>query len=121
MKNENAVPGMENVLNAVQEGRVMKLVFLRDLAPAGYVCRNCRSLGIQDIKKCPYCKEDTEKADYLMELAAQKAVEQGAVVEVVIGHKGLADSGGIGAFLGFSYGTGQLFFGDHIREWQRLR
>jgi peptide chain release factor subunit 1 len=101
MKNENAVLGMENVLNALQEGRVMKLVFLRDLVPVGCICRNCGSLGIQDIKKCPYCKGDMEKSEYLMELAAQKAVEQGAVVEVVTGHKGLADSGGIGAFLRF--------------------
>lgn len=44
---------------------------------------------------------DMGKAEYLVELAAQKAVEQGAVVEMVTGHKGLADSGGIGAFLRF--------------------
>lgn len=101
MKNENAVLGIENVLNALQEGRVMKLLFLRDFNPAGFVCRNCGFLGIQDITQCPYCKGGMEKANYMMELAAQKAVEQGAAVEVVIEHKGLADLGGIGAFVRF--------------------
>jgi peptide chain release factor subunit 1 len=101
MKNENAVLGMENVLNALQEGRVMKLLFLRDLSPVGFVCENCGSLGVQDIKQCPYCKGDMKKANYLVELAVQKAVEQGAAVEVVIEHKGLADAGGIGAFVRF--------------------
>lgn len=101
MKNENAVLGMENVLNALREGRVMKLLFLRDFNPAGFVCRNCGFLGNQDIKQCPYCKGEMEKANYMVELVAQKAVEQGAAVEVVIEHKGLADSGGIGAFVRF--------------------
>lgn len=101
MKNEHAVLGMENVFNALQEGRVMKLLFLRDLTAAGFVCTNCGSLGTMDIKQCPYCKGEMEKANHLLELAAQKAIEQGATVEVVIEHRGLAHAGGIGAFLRF--------------------
>jgi|PlaIllAssembly_1097288.scaffolds.fasta_scaffold458763_1 hypothetical protein len=40
-------------------------------------------------------KEIAEMRDY------EEGVEQGAVVEMVIGHKGFAESGGIGAFLRF--------------------
>ncbi len=101
LKNDHAALGVENVLNALHEGRVMKLVFLRDYNPAGYACRKCRALGIQDLKQCPYCRGEMEKTNCLTDLAAQRAVEQGATVEVVSVSKTLADSGGIGAFLRF--------------------
>lgn len=42
-----------------------------------------------------------DKADYIIDIAAQKAVEQGAAVELVAENRKLSDSGGIGAFLRF--------------------
>lgn len=101
LKNKTAVLGVENVLNALHEGKVMKLVFVQDYNPAGYACRKCRSLIIQDLRLCPYCRGEMDKTDNLIDQAAQKAVGQGAAVEVVKGSKALTDSGGIGAFLRF--------------------
>ena len=49
MKNENAVIGIENVLNALQEGRIMKLVVLEDYKNSGLSCVNCGNLTIQDL------------------------------------------------------------------------
>lgn len=101
LKNENAVLGLENVLHALQEGRVMRLIYDRDLHHSGYACRSCRSLAAQDIKECPYCKGGMEGVNYVVDLAVQKAVTQGATVEVVTDHKKFTESGGIGAFLRF--------------------
>ena len=101
MKNENAVVGIENVLNALQEGRVMRLVMLKDYRNTGLSCINCGNLAIQQLTDCPYCKSEMQKVNYIVDLAAQKAVEQGAMVEVVSRNKKLEEAGNIGAFLRF--------------------
>ncbi|MFZ3136507.1 MAG: hypothetical protein WA126_03835 [Thermodesulfovibrionales bacterium] len=101
MKNENAVLGIENVLNAIQEGRVMRVVMLKDYNQSGLSCSKCENLTIQDLTSCPYCKGDMQKANYIVDLLSQKAVEQGALVEVVSQNKKLQKSGSIGAFLRF--------------------
>ncbi len=101
MKNENAVLGIENVLNSLQEGRIMKLIFLKDYKQSGLACKNCGYLTVQHISICPYCKGEIQGVNYIVELAAQKAVEQGAFVEVTDDNKKLKESGSIGAFLRF--------------------
>jgi len=99
MKNKDAVLGLEDVLNALQEQRVMKLVLMKDLRKSGYSCKSCGFLISQKVEPCPYCKGEMETVDYLVDLAAEKAVQQGALVEVVTKNKKLLDAGGIGAFL----------------------
>lgn len=101
MKNENAVVGIENVLNALQEGRVMKLVILKDFRESGRSCKRCGYVSIQDLSTCPFCKGDMQGEKYLGDLIAQRSVEQGAFVEVVSESKKLDEAGGIGAFLRF--------------------
>lgn len=100
-KGQNAVIGIEDVLNALQEGRVMKLIFIKDVEDSGYACRNCRHLSKQKVSACPYCKGGMENVNYLIDLAAQRAVEQGSLIEVIADNKELLDAGGIGAFLRF--------------------
>lgn len=100
-KNEKAVFGIDDVLNAVQEGRVMKLVFLRDFKYPGYSCTACRALSSQKLSACPYCKGKMQDVGYLIDLIAQKAVEQGALIEVVPESAELSVAGSIGAFLRF--------------------
>lgn len=101
MKNENAVIGIENVLNALQEGRIMKLIILKNYKTAGLSCINCGNPAIQEFISCPYCKGAMQQVTNIADLVAQKAVEQGAIVEVVSGNKKLEESGSIGAFLRF--------------------
>jgi len=100
-KGENAVIGLENVLNALQERRVMKLLFLRDYKDSGYACIKCKYLTIQNVSSCPYCKGNMEDINYIIDLAAQKAIEDGAAVEVVSENVDLTGAGKIGAFLRF--------------------
>lgn len=101
MKNNMAVLGMENVLTNIQNGRVRQLIFLRDMSAAGSRCPNCNFLTSQKLKDCPYCKRTFDAVNYLFDLAAQKAVEQDAIVELVSKSDELAKAGGIGAFLRF--------------------
>ena len=101
MKNENAVLGIENVLNALQEGRIMKLVFVKDFKQSGLSCSKCGNMTVQNIAACPYCKGEMEKVNYIVDFIAQKAVEQGAFVEVVSGDEKFREAGQIGAFLRF--------------------
>lgn len=101
MKNENAVLGIENVLNAIQEGRIMRLIFTKDFKNSGLACKNCGYLTIQNVTNCPYCKGKIQKVKYIVDLIAQKAVEQGAIVEVASENSKLKESGSIGAFLRF--------------------
>lgn len=101
MKNENAVLGLDNVLNALQEGRVMKLIMLKDFKQAGLSCGQCGYLSAQTIASCPFCGRDMQEEKYLVDLVAQKALEQGAFVEVVSVNTKLKEAGSIGAFLRF--------------------
>jgi peptide chain release factor subunit 1 len=101
MKNENAVTGIEDVLHTLQEGRIMKLLFLKDFKKSGLICKNCGFLTVQNVTACPYCKGKTKKVNYIVDLMAQKAVDQGAIVEVLNDNRKLKDAGKIGAFLRF--------------------
>jgi peptide subunit release factor 1 (eRF1) len=99
MKNESAVLGLDNVLSVLQEQRVMRLVMRRGLAASGYSCTACGALSVQRIDSCPYCKGAMEMVDRIVNLAGEKAIQQGAVVEVVEEDSPLKNVGGIGAFL----------------------
>jgi peptide chain release factor subunit 1 len=101
MKDEKAVVGLEDVLKALEGGRVMKLLLLRDFTRQGFQCSACGALSIKGEVNCPYCGGKMEGVGYMVDLAAQKAVEQGSLVEVVTGSEELEKAGGIGAFLRF--------------------
>jgi peptide chain release factor subunit 1 len=101
MKNKNAVLGVEDVLHALHQQKVMKLVFLKDLKTSGYSCNSCGFLTVQKVDNCPYCKGRTEMVDYVVDLAGEKAIGQGALVDVLADNKKLKEAGGIGALLRF--------------------
>ncbi|MBZ0157774.1 MAG: hypothetical protein K8I29_16380 [Alphaproteobacteria bacterium] len=103
LKGKGAVIGLPDVISALQEQRVMKLVVLRDYKATGYTCGTCGFLSAEKVEPCPTCDGD-EKAkpiEHIVDLAGELAVQQGAVVEVVSDSKRLAEAGGIGAFLRF--------------------
>jgi peptide subunit release factor 1 (eRF1) len=101
MKNEGAVLGLDNVLHSLQEQRVMRLVVLRDFTADGRVCTACGALAAQRIDTCPYCKAGMETVDRIVNLAGERAIQQGAMIEVVDQNQTLQEAGGIGAFLRF--------------------
>ncbi len=102
MKGNQAVLGLADVIGAVMEGRVHKLVFVKDYSESGFKCPKCGLLSVQNIPTCPYCGSEMESIEYLVELVAQRAVEQGAEVEVLAYETdSLKERGNIGAILRF--------------------
>jgi peptide chain release factor subunit 1 len=102
MKGDQAVLGIEDVLHASVEGKINTLVFVKDLRESGYRCKKCSFLTVQSIEACPYCGESLTRVEYIVDLVAQKAVDQGAVVEVLSYETDtLNEKGGIGAILRF--------------------
>ncbi len=101
MKNERAVVGLEAVLKALQESRVQKLMLESEATAFGLQCKACGALSEQETGPCPYCGGEMEGVNFLIELAAQKAVEQNAEVIVVPENKDLRLSGSVGALLRF--------------------
>ncbi len=102
MKKERAVVGLEAVLAVLQEGRVQKLILEREASAVGLRCESCGALAEKEAgPKCPYCGGATREVNYLLDLAAQKAVEQNAEVLIVSDNKDLRQVGGVGAILRF--------------------
>ncbi len=102
LKGSQAVLGLADVLGAVMEGKVHKLVFVKDYNEPGFKCSKCGFLSIQPLSSCPYCGSGMEAVEYMVELAAQRAIEQGANVEVIAYEtEPLKEKGNIGAILRF--------------------
>jgi peptide chain release factor subunit 1 len=98
MKGDRAVVGVENVIGALQEGKVMRLLLQEGFRQTGFQCSSCGALSIRGEVNCPYCGGKMDEVNYLIDLAAQKAVEQGAPVETLDSGE-LREAGNIGAFL----------------------
>ncbi len=102
LKNRSAVIGLDDVLSAVHEGKVRKLLFIKDFRASGFHCSECGFLTTQPLDECPYCKVPVEKINHIVDLAAQKSIETGAIVEIVPPDiEELKEKGNIGAFLRF--------------------
>ncbi|HEX8949667.1 MAG TPA: hypothetical protein VF790_11930, partial [Dissulfurispiraceae bacterium] len=97
----NAVLGLADVLSALQEKRVMRLVVRKDYQAQGYKCGMCGFPSAQEVGRCPACGGEMEYVEHMADMAEEMAVQQGAVIEVVEDNERLARYGGIGAFLRF--------------------
>lgn len=98
---DRAVTGLDDVLRAVQQGRVMKLVLERGFKSPGRQCTDCRALSAKGEVRCPYCGGPMQNLNCVVDHAAHKSVEQGAAVQVVDGKEVFSRAGKIGAFLRF--------------------
>lgn len=102
LKGGNACLGLEDVLNALQEKRVMKLIISKNFDSSGYHCTGCGYLTSQKLGQCPYCNGNFEYVEHIVGLAGERAIEQGALVEVLSEpSERLRSYGSIGAFLRF--------------------
>lgn len=102
LKGGSAVLGLDDVIQALQDRRVMKLFILKDFEDGGYHCRGCGFLTAQKREACPYCGGKMEFVEHIVGLVGEKALEQGALVEVLSEpSERLKTYGSIGAFLRF--------------------
>ncbi len=95
--------GLTATLEALNEGRVHKLVVANGLTAAGAECPNCRLLLEQTGQPCPACGAATRDLPDVIERAVQRAYEENGGVEVVFGRAAetLQARGGIAAELRF--------------------
>ena len=93
------VVGIENVLTAVIEGRVDKMIVCRDFNHTGYRCRECNTLFIEPIEVCTTCNStslyEVDAVNELVELVVQQSGETDFVDSIDT----LVESGSIGALL----------------------
>jgi peptide subunit release factor 1 (eRF1) len=96
--------GLETVLIALQERRVLVLAYADGFAASGAECPRCRGLFVSaDGPACAYCGERLVAVGDVLERALERAEESGARAEPVRGEAAarLRAAGGIGAALRF--------------------
>jgi peptide subunit release factor 1 (eRF1) len=100
-KNAQAVLGLEPTLRALQEGRILRLVYSNALRVDGARCEKCGALFASLREGCDYCGAKLRAVDDLIEEMVARVSDQGARVELVNGEASdrLQAEGGIGAFL----------------------
>jgi peptide chain release factor subunit 1 len=103
-KGDRAVLGLSETLEAINEGRVYRLVVTKDFRAEGNQCSSCGVLlsgGVPDT--CSFCNGPLDGAPDLVNRASHKVIEQAGKVQLVSGAAAdkLAPLGNIGAILRF--------------------
>jgi len=100
MRNELATYGIQEIHDALVQGRVGELLILEDVSIPGWICERCQNLKekVKPPEKCPRCGGPTSEADMVEELY-ELAVRTDAHVEFVKEDSFLGSIGGLGALL----------------------
>lgn len=98
-KGGNGVVRLDDTLGAVSEGRVQTLVVSEGFHASGYRCQSCTYLTDQHLNGCPFCGGEIYEIKDAVELAIQRAMEQGTEIRIVEQKSKLDTAGGIGALL----------------------
>jgi hypothetical protein len=102
MKRDHAVLGVRDTLNAIQQGRVYRIIVARDFRVSGKECSACHVLTADGSEKCAFCGGDAEDAPDLINRASHRVLDQGGKVQLVSGDASARLAGaGIGAMLRF--------------------
>lgn len=102
------VLGPEDVVQAVNEGRVHRLVIEEDFKRAGWQCDNCDALGSSSgtARPCPYCGGDLRSVQHLGEALVARTLAASGDVEVVAHANRLHSYRGVAALLRQTAPTG---------------
>ncbi|RMG54875.1 MAG: hypothetical protein D6723_03970 [Acidobacteria bacterium] len=101
-KGDRAVTGLADTIQAINEGRVWKLLYGKDFSANGYVCSQCSMLYVENRpERCLYCGGSLSPAPNLINRAIERVISAGGQVEEVNDRAAaqLARAGYIGAFL----------------------
>ena len=96
-----AVVQLPSVLDAVNQGRVWKLVYARGFRTAGGECPECGAYVTSTSGPCFYCGANVTELPRCVDRVGQRVLETGGRVEVVDGPAAgmLKEHGSIGALL----------------------
>ena len=102
------VLGPSDVVLALNQGRVRKLVLEDDFRLTGWRCDNCDALGAnsESAELCPYCGGDLRALRHLEEALVVRTLAEGGEVELVAHANKLHSYRGVGAFLRQTTQTG---------------
>ncbi len=84
-KGGRAVAGLSATLEAINEGRVWKLVYLQGVAIDGGVCDTCNMLFDPADERCPVCGNKVANERHMVDRMARAVLERGGHVETVDG------------------------------------
>ncbi len=88
-KGQNGVLGYADVLQAVQQQRVDILIVPEGLEHPGWECTQCGGLVAdilaKPITECPYCGGHVKVVEDVVDLAMQKVLDTGGIVEILRG------------------------------------
>ncbi len=101
LRGSRAVVGPEDVVLALNEGRVQTLVIEEDFARAGFRCDNCDALGssVERAEVCPFCGGHVRAVPHLGEVLVARTLAEGGRVEVVPHGNKLHSYRGVAALL----------------------
>jgi hypothetical protein len=96
-----AVVGPDDVVLAVNQGRVHTLVVEEDFERRGFSCDNCGALGpdVEAAEVCPFCAGDLRAVQNLREALVARTISGGGRVELVSHEQRLHSYKGVGALL----------------------
>jgi len=84
-KGGRAVAGLSATLEAINEGRVWKLVYLQGAKIEGGVCNACNMLFDPADDRCPVCAKKIAPEPHMVDRMARAVLERGGHVEIVDG------------------------------------
>ena len=94
-----AVVGPEDVVLAVNERRVHRLILEEDFQRTGWRCRNCGALGTTHDEVCSFCQGPLARVDALGEELVRRVLAEDGEVEVVAHTRRLHSYAGVAAVL----------------------
>jgi peptide subunit release factor 1 (eRF1) len=93
-----AISGLDEVLQASFEKKVMKLIVKEGWQKPGYVCTNCDKLIYKE-DNCKQCGDNKEEVEDVIDELVQQVIAQGGEVEFVEDSEELEKIGNVGALL----------------------
>jgi peptide chain release factor subunit 1 len=84
-KGGRAVAGLGHTLDAINRGRVWKLVYLNGLSLEGGTCPNCNVLLDPAETVCPVCQQPSHDEPHMVDRMSRAVLEHGGHVEMVDG------------------------------------
>ncbi len=99
MRGGMAVLGPEDVVLAVNERRVHRLILEVDFERSGWRCRNCEALGTTHDELCTFCQGPLARVDALAEELVGRVLADDGEVEVVAHTERLHAYDGVAALL----------------------
>lgn len=91
--------GLDSTLEFVKEGRVMTLVVQDGFRSPGYLCQGCAYLITHPLDKCPFCGNEFDQINDVVDMAVTEVMRMGGDVVIVRDLPKLEEAGKIGALL----------------------